>query len=143
MTINNIFGDIHVMIYRFNKENQQWQRERERETVQIMIDFQWATQTAINIHFAYDEFLFRLLDKNDIVNRKKILALRIQCTKMAIRRWNNVWVCIQTIPKPTDKYRCYKRKCSLTLSIRMKMLGSIHELQLQMLSTKLRAMGAF
>lgn len=37
--------------------------------IQIMIDFRWSTQTAINIHFAYDEFSYT---KSDIVNRKKI-----------------------------------------------------------------------
>lgn len=36
--------------------------------IQIMIDFRWSTRTAINIHFAYDEFSYT---KNDIVNRKK------------------------------------------------------------------------
>lgn len=57
-----------------------------------MIDFRWATKSAINIHFAYDEFcvvciicdIYFSPDKSDIVNRKRnaeFVFRRNQCTQ--------------------------------------------------------------
>lgn len=74
-----------------------------------MIDFRWATQSAINIHFAYDEFfrmctffLIKLISSTEKKHEPKntLSRLWIQCT-LSMRCSNMMAVpCVHICPQP-------------------------------------------